>query len=93
MLTQVTLIHSEINDDPGPRTSELISASITPGVPERTGGGGALTSVDDEGFSVRPQEVKTPAEENSFDSSSDSDSGLCLVGYVQLILSAENINS
>nr|XP_027223462.1 F-BAR domain only protein 2-like isoform X6 [Penaeus vannamei] len=64
---------NEVNDDPGPRTSELISTSITQGGSDKTTGP-LTTSVDEEGFSVRPQEIKTPAEETSFDSSSDSDS-------------------
>ncbi|XP_042880983.1 F-BAR domain only protein 2-like isoform X6 [Penaeus japonicus] len=64
---------NEVNDDPGPRTSELISTSVSQGGSEKTSGA-LTTSVDEEGFSVRPQEVKTPAEEMSFDSSSDSDS-------------------
>lgn len=70
----INSIHSEVNDDPGPRTSELISTSITQGGSDKTTGP-LTTSVDEEGFSVRPQEIKTPAEETSFDSSSDSDSG------------------
>ncbi|XP_069991472.1 F-BAR domain only protein 2 isoform X4 [Penaeus vannamei] len=64
---------NEVNDDPGPRTSELISTSITQAGSDKTTGP-LTTSVDEEGFSVRPQEIKTPAEETSFDSSSDSDS-------------------
>ncbi|XP_047492893.1 F-BAR domain only protein 2-like isoform X7 [Penaeus chinensis] len=64
---------NEVNDDPGPRTSELISTSTTQSGPDKMTGA-LTTSVDEEGFSVRPQEVKTPAEETSFDSSSDSDS-------------------
>ncbi|XP_042243239.1 F-BAR domain only protein 2-like isoform X3 [Homarus americanus] len=65
---------NETNDDSGPKTSELITPSVTSVATEKGSTSGHTTNVDDEGFTVRPQETKRSGEDNSFDSSSDSDS-------------------
>ncbi|XP_071517195.1 F-BAR domain only protein 2 isoform X8 [Panulirus ornatus] len=64
---------NETNDDTGPKTSELITTSVIP-TSDKGNASGQPPSVDDEGFSLRPQELKPSGDDNSFDSSSDSDS-------------------
>ncbi|KAK7083553.1 hypothetical protein SK128_020390, partial [Halocaridina rubra] len=64
---------NEANDDSGTRTSELISTALTSAPPESVNSNALTPNVDDEGYSVRPEETKK-ANDHSFDSSSDSDS-------------------
>lgn len=70
---------SEANDDSGPKTTELINTAPIPPVPVADKGNVSFSDqmpgVDEEGFSVRPHDTRTPGHDNSFDSSSDSDSG------------------
>ncbi|KAK8745835.1 hypothetical protein OTU49_000039, partial [Cherax quadricarinatus] len=65
---------NETNDDSAPKTGELITTSVTSTSSDKANASGQIPNVDDEGFSVRPQEIKPSGEENSFDSSSDSES-------------------
>lgn len=65
---------SEANDDSGPKTSEAGGIPAAP-VSEKGSVSAQTTNVDEEGFSVRPQESKPTGDDNSFDSSSDTDSG------------------
>nr|XP_045597244.1 F-BAR domain only protein 2-like isoform X2 [Procambarus clarkii] len=64
---------NETNDDSGPKTSELITPTLT-SASDKGSTGAQTPNVDDEGFSLRPQEIKHSGDDNSFDSSSDSDS-------------------
>ncbi|XP_050738458.1 F-BAR domain only protein 2-like isoform X7 [Eriocheir sinensis] len=64
---------NEANDDSGPKTSEL-TAIPAASVSEKGSISSQTTNVDEEGFSVRPQESKPAGDDNSFDSSSDTDS-------------------
>lgn len=70
---------SEANDESGPKTTELINTAPTPPVSVADKGNVSFSDqmpgVDEEGFSVRPHDTRTPGHDNSFDSSSDSDSG------------------
>ncbi|XP_068202734.1 F-BAR domain only protein 2 isoform X3 [Palaemon carinicauda] len=64
---------NETNDDSGTKVADIITPSVT----ATTDGANSTAhtpSVDEEGFSVRPEVNKKSGNDNSFDSSSDSDS-------------------
>lgn len=74
---------SEANDDSGPKTiSDL--AAIPATVSEKGSISGQTTNIDEEGFSVPPQEPKPAGEDNSFDTSSDTDSGMFEIFHLKL---------
>ncbi|XP_063862787.1 F-BAR domain only protein 2-like isoform X2 [Scylla paramamosain] len=64
---------NEGNDDSGAKTSDAATVPVT-SASDKGSISGQTLNVDEEGFSVRPQESKAAGEDNSFDSSSDTDS-------------------
>ncbi|XP_045137500.1 F-BAR domain only protein 2-like isoform X12 [Portunus trituberculatus] len=64
---------NEGNDDSGAKTSDPATVVVT-SASDKGSISGQTPNVDEEGFSVRPQEQKAAGEDNSFDSSSDTDS-------------------
>ncbi|XP_064109768.1 F-BAR domain only protein 2-like isoform X5 [Macrobrachium nipponense] len=64
---------NETNDDSGTKVAEIITTSMT-AVTDGANSTAQTPNVDEEGYSVRPEENKKSGNDNSFDSSSDSDS-------------------
>ncbi|XP_066955743.1 F-BAR domain only protein 2 [Macrobrachium rosenbergii] len=64
---------NETNDDSGTKVAEIITTSMTAAT-DGANSTAQTPNVDEEGYSVRPEENKKSGNDNSFDSSSDSDS-------------------
>lgn len=86
------LFSSEGNDDSGTKTCDAATVPVT-SASDKGSISGQTPNIDEEGFSVRPQETKAAGADNSFDSSSDTDSGdyeILLVILIELLCGVTN---